>query len=188
MLRLQRLARLPGPATLPVPEGRLATLHETRVAGGTHPIGAVRDLPVGDRPGRLYTPTGDPEDPTGLLVFFHGGGFVFGDLDSHDAPCRFLAERAGVRVLAVDYRRAPEHPFPAAYDDAVAAHRWAVDNAASLGVDPDRIAVGGDSAGGNLAAGDGHLRGARGPAAGVPAAGLPGHRRDPADPQLRAVR
>ena len=152
MLRLKRLARLPGPATLPVAEGRLATLHETRVAGGTHPIGAVRDLPVGDLPGRLYTPSSDPEDPTGLLVFFHGGGYVFGDLDSHDAPCRFLAERAGVRVLAVDYRRAPEHPFPAAYDDAAAAHRWAVDNAASLGVDPDRIAVGGDSAGGNLAA------------------------------------
>ena len=153
MLRLQRAAGLPSPPTLPIPEGRLATLHETRVAGGTHSIGAVRDLPVGDRPGRLYTPTGDPGDPTGLLVFFHGGGFVWGDLDSHDAPCRFLAERAGVRVLAVDYRRAPEHPFPAAYDDAVASVRWAFDNAASLGVDPDRIAVGGDSAGGNLAGG-----------------------------------
>jgi acetyl esterase len=113
----------------------------------------VRDLPVGDRPGRLYTPTGSPADPTGLLVFFHGGGFMYGDLDSHDAPCRFLAERAGVRVLAIDYRLAPEHPFPAAYDDAVAAYRWAVENAATLGVDPNRIAVGGDSAGGNLAAG-----------------------------------
>ena len=121
---------------MPVAEGRLATLHETRVAGGTQPIGAVRDLPVGDLPGRLYTPSDDPEDPTGLLVFFHGGGFVFGDLDSHDAPCRFLAERAGVRVLAVDYRRAPEHSFPAAHDDALAAYRWALDNAASLGVDP----------------------------------------------------
>ncbi len=153
MLRLQRLARAPHVPLLPVPEGRLATRRETRVAGGTHPIGAVRDLPVGDRPGRLYTPTGDPEDPTGLLVFFHGGGFVYGDLDTHDAPCRFLAERAGVRVLAVDYRLAPEHPFPAAYDDAVAATRWAFHNAASLGVDPERIAVGGDSAGGNLAAG-----------------------------------
>ena len=153
LLRLQRATGSPDAGTLPVPEGRLAVLRETRVAGGSHPIGAVRDLPVGDRPGRLYTPTGDPKDPTGLLVFFHGGSFVFGDLDSHDAPCRFLAERAGVRVLAVDYRRAPEHPFPAAYDDAVAAVRWAFDNAASLGVDPDRIAVGGDSAGGNLAAG-----------------------------------
>ena len=153
MLRLQRAAGLPSPPLLPVPEGRLATLHETRVAGGTHPIGAVRDLPVGDRPGRLYTPSGDRPDPSGLLVFFHGGGFVYGDLDSHDAPCRFLAERAGVRVLAVDYRLAPEHPFPAAYDDAVASVRWAFENAASLGVDPDRIAVGGDSAGGCLAAG-----------------------------------
>jgi acetyl esterase len=152
-LRLQRLARLPAVETLPIPEGRRAILHEARVAGGSQPIGAVRDLPVGDRPGRLYTPTGDPEDPTGLLVFFHGGAFVYGDLDSHDAPCRFLAERARVRVLAVDYRLAPEHPFPAAYDDAVAAYRWAVENAATLGVDPARIAVGGDSAGANLAAG-----------------------------------
>jgi acetyl esterase len=153
MLRMQRLARLPGPETLPITEGRRALLHEARVVAGSHLIGAVRDLPVGDLRGRLYTPTGDPADPTGLLVFFHGGGFMYGDLDSHDAPCRFLAERAGVRVLAVDYRLAPEHPFPAAYDDAVAAYRWARENAASLGVDPERIAVGGDSAGGNLAAG-----------------------------------
>jgi acetyl esterase len=123
------------------------------VVAGRHPIGAVRDVPVGDLRGRLYTPTGDRADPTGLLVFFHGGGFMYGDLDSHDAPCRFLAERAGVRVLAVDYRLAPEHPFPAAFDDALAAYRWAVENAPTLGVDPDRIAVGGDSAGGNLAAG-----------------------------------
>jgi acetyl esterase len=153
MLRLQRLAGLPGPETLPIPEGRRALLHEAQVVGGRHPIGAVRDLPVGGLRGRLYTPTGVLPDPTGLLVFFHGGGFMYGDLDSHDAPCRFLAERAGIRVLAVDYRLAPEHPFPAAYDDALAAYRWAVTNAASLGVDPARIAVGGDSAGGNLAAG-----------------------------------
>jgi acetyl esterase len=153
MLRLQRIARTPAPESLPVAEGRLATLHDTRIVAGRQPIGAVRDLPVGDLPGRLYTPSGDLPDPTGLLVFFHGGGFVHGDLDSHDAPCRFLADRAGVRVLAVDYRRAPEHPFPAAYDDAVASLRWAFDNARTLGVDPARIAVGGDSAGGNLAAG-----------------------------------
>jgi len=153
MLRLQRLARLPGPETLPIPAARTALLHQSRVVAGRHPIGAVRDVPVGDLRGRLYTPTGDRADPTGLLVFFHGGGFMYGDLDSHDAPCRFLAERAGVRVLAVDYRLAPEHPFPAAFDDALAAYRWAVENALTLGVDPDRIAVGGDSAGGNLAAG-----------------------------------
>jgi len=85
-------------------------------------------------------------------VFFHGGGWVYGDLDSHDPPCRFLAERSGVRVLAVDYRLAPEHPFPAAYDDAVAAYRWVLANAESLGADVDRLGLGGDSAGGNLAA------------------------------------
>lgn len=151
MLRMQRLARIVGAETLPIPEGRLAILHQTAMTGGGQPIGAVRDLPVGGLDGRLYTPRGATE-PGGLLVFFHGGGFMYGDLDSHDAPCRFLAERAGVQVLAVDYRLGPEDPFPAAYDDALGAYRWAVDNAESLGVDPDRIAVGGDSAGGNLAA------------------------------------
>lgn len=153
LLRLKRLAGRHDIALLPIPEARLEQRSETRVVGGRQPIGAVRDLPVGDLPGRLYTPTGNLEDPTGLLVYFHGGSFVLGDLDTHDAPCRFLAERAGVRVLAIDYRLAPEHPFPAAYDDAVAATRWAFDNAAGLGVDPARIGVGGDSAGGNLAAG-----------------------------------
>jgi acetyl esterase len=96
-------------------------------------------------------PTG-AESPGPLLVFFHGGGWVYGDLDSHDAPCRFMAERSGVRVLSVDYRLAPEDPFPAAYDDAVAAYCWVVENAGSLGADATRLGVGGDSAGGNLAA------------------------------------
>jgi acetyl esterase len=88
----------------------------------------------------------------GLLVFIHGGGWIVGDLDSHDATCRVLAEKAGVRVLSLDYRLAPEHPFPAAYDDCMAAYRWVVANASELGADPTRLAVGGDSAGGNLAA------------------------------------
>jgi acetyl esterase len=149
MLRLQRVTKVPPAETLPVPDGRLEILHQTRVAGGSHPIGAVRDMPVGDLPGRLYTPT---EVGSGLLVFFHGGGWMYGDLDSHDASCRFLAERSGARVLAVDYRLGPEHRFPAAYDDALAAYEWVVDNATSLGADPGRLAVGGDSAGGNLAA------------------------------------
>jgi acetyl esterase len=151
MLRLQRLVREPGPETLPLVDGRRAVLRQSALAGGTQPVGAVRDLRVGDRPGRLYVPTGSPG--TGpLLVFFHGGGWIYGDLDSHDPVCRFLAERAGVRVLAVDYRLAPEHRFPAAYDDCVAAYRWVVSHADSLGADPDRLAVGGDSAGGTLAA------------------------------------
>ena len=151
LLRLQRVARMPAAETLPIPEGRVAILQQSRAAGGRLPVGAVRDLSVGDLPARLYTPAG-ATDPGPLLVFFHGGGFIYGDLDSHDAPCRFLAEQAGVRVLAIDYRLAPEQPFPAAYDDAIAALRWALDHAGSLGVDPARIAVGGDSAGGNLAA------------------------------------
>ena len=100
---------------------------------------------------------------------------MYGDLDSHDAACRFLAERSGVRVLAVDYRLAPEHPFPAAYEDALEAYRWLVKNAESIGADPERLAVGGDSAGGCLAATYGDRGGGGRAAAGVPAAGLPRH-------------
>ena len=151
MLRLEKVVREPEVASLPVPQGRRVLLLQTVIAGGDQPIGAVRDLPVGDLSARLYVPTrATVRGP--LLVYFHGGGWVYGDLDSHDPVCRFLAERSGVRVLSVDYRLAPEHPFPAAYDDAVAAYRWVVGHAASLGADPERLAVGGDSAGGTLAA------------------------------------
>lgn len=103
---------------------------------------------------RLYTPAAlvGRTGPAGLLVFFHGGGMVYGDLDSHDALCRVLAEGARVQVLAVDYRRAPEAPFPAGVEDAWAAYRWAVGNATELGADSMRTAVGGDSSGGYLAA------------------------------------
>ena len=151
MLRLERLVREPSTEDLPLDAGRRLMVKHTAMAGGDLPIGAVRDLPVADRPGRLYVPSGAPS-PGPLLVFFHGGGWVYGDLDSHDPPCRFLAERSGVRVLSVDYRLAPEHPFPAAPDDAFTAYRWAVENAASLGAEVTRLGVGGDSAGGNLAA------------------------------------
>jgi acetyl esterase len=150
MLRLEKLARQPEVASLPLDRGRRLLVQQTVVAGGAQPIGAVRDLPVGERQGRLFVPTGAPA--TGpLLVFLHGGGWVYGDLDSHDPACRFLAERSGVRVLSVDYRLAPEHPFPAAYDDSLAAYRWVVEHAESLGADPTRLAIGGDSAGGTLA-------------------------------------
>lgn len=100
---------------------------------------------------RLYVPDGLAEGSP-LLVFYHGGGWVVGSLDSHDTLCRYLAKQAKVRVLSVDYRLAPEHRFPAAVDDALAAFRYAVAHAAELGADPAAIAVGGDSAGGNLAA------------------------------------
>jgi acetyl esterase len=115
----------------------------------------AKDLKVagaaGQIPARLYTPAG-AASASGLLVYFHGGGFVIGDLETHDGHCRRLAAGSGCRVLAVDYRLAPEHPFPAGHDDALAATRWAFDHAGELGADPRRIAVGGDSAGGNLAA------------------------------------
>ncbi|RSD19638.1 alpha/beta hydrolase [Amycolatopsis eburnea] len=116
---------------------------------------SVREIavptPDGDLPATLYTPAGLPEKSP-LLVFFHGGGWVIGTRASHDNACRFLAKHAGVRVLSIEYRLAPEFPFPAATDDALAAFDYAVAKAGDLGADPARIAVGGDSAGGNLAA------------------------------------
>ena len=107
--------------------------------------------PAGVIPARHYRPSAT-DGPAPLLVFFHGGGFVFGDLDTHDAACRLICRDAGVHVLAVDYRLAPEHPAPAASDDAYAAYLWARAHAVELGADPRRVAVGGDSAGGCLAA------------------------------------
>jgi acetyl esterase len=151
MLRLERVVREPSVESLPLEAGRRLLVQHTEIAGGHQPIGDVLDLEVAGRPARLYVPT-EAASPGPLLVFFHGGGWVYGDLGSHDPPCRFLAERSGVRVLSVDYRLAPEHPFPAAYDDAVAAYRWVVENAASIGADVTQLGVGGDSAGGNLAA------------------------------------
>ena len=105
-------------------------------------------------PARIYTPK-RLRKANGLspcLVFFHGGGWVIGDLDSHDVVCRKLAHEGELIVIAVDYRLAPEHRFPAAVDDAIAATKWVADNARQLGIDAARITVGGDSAGGNLAA------------------------------------
>jgi acetyl esterase len=120
------------------------------------PIGKVENLtmpgPGGDLALRAYTPVAAGGESLPALVYFHGGSFRNGDLDSHENICRLLAGEIGCRVIAVDYRRSPEHKFPAAVDDAFAALRWIETNAAGFGVDPNRIAVGGDSAGGNLAA------------------------------------
>lgn len=107
--------------------------------------------PAGPIPARHYRPPDSQGAP--LLVYLHGGGFVIADLDVYDGVCRLIARDAGVHVLSVDYRLAPEHKAPAALDDSYAAYRWAVVHAADLGADPNRVAVGGDSAGGNLAAG-----------------------------------
>ena len=101
---------------------------------------------------RIYSPVAGGGAALPALVYFHGGGWVIGDLDTHDALCRTLSNETGARLIAVDYRLAPEHKFPAAADDAFAAVKWVEQNATNLGIDPNRIAVGGDSAGGNLAA------------------------------------
>jgi acetyl esterase len=127
------------------------------VSGPPRPMARVEGLtipgPGGEIPARLYVALGAPRPPQPLLVYYHGGGWVIGDLETHDGVCRFLAEHSGCRVLSIDYRLAPEHPFPAAVEDAAAAFSWAAEHAAELGADPARIAVAGDSAGGNLAAG-----------------------------------
>jgi acetyl esterase len=126
--------------TLDDPNVRVAEVRSVSIPG-----------PTGVIPARHYRPpAGGAAAP--LLVFYHGGGWVFGDLDSHDSACRLICRDAGIHVLAVDYRLAPEHLAPAAVDDAYAAYRWARERAVDLGADPRRVAVGGDSAGGNLAA------------------------------------
>ena len=113
-------------------------------------------MPAGS-PHACIAPTTATSDNLGLLVFFHGGGWVFGNLETHDNLCRILANSSGHGVLSVDYRLAPEHPYPAALEDAIAATRWAHDHAESLGCSPERLAIGGDSAGGTLAIVVGHL-------------------------------
>jgi len=153
LLGLQGVDGLSGARDVDFSRASMRKLSEV-VGAGTAPSVGTRGLMVdgaaGPLPARLYTPAG-LEAGSPLVVFFHGGGFVLGDLDSHDAPCRYIADRARVRVLSVDYRLAPEAIFPAAADDAVAATTWALAHADQLGADPTRVAVSGDSAGGNLA-------------------------------------
>lgn len=120
------------------------------LCGPREPVDEVTDHDAGGVPARIYRPGGDGPLPT--LVWLHGGGWVVGSLHSHDALCRRLANRTGCAVVAVDYRLAPEHPFPAAVDDTLSAIRWLAEHGGGLGLDPSRLAVGGDSAGGNLAA------------------------------------
>jgi acetyl esterase len=126
--------------TFGLPAAEMATIEERQIAG---PAGAI--------PVRLYVPP-DADAPAPLLVFFHGGGWTVGDRDTHDRACRHFAGAARCRVASVDYRLAPEHPFPAAVEDCWAAWAAIAGAAAAWGADPRRIAVGGDSAGGNLAA------------------------------------
>jgi acetyl esterase len=151
LLRLQQFSGTDW-RTRSASESRLDLELSSKLVAGPKITGVgARELTIGEFAGRLYTPdglaTGSP-----LLIFYHGGGWVTGGLETHDNLCRFLAREAGVRVLAADYRLAPEHPFPAAVDDAAEVLRYAVAKAEDLGIDASRIALGGDSAGGNLAA------------------------------------
>ena len=133
-------------------EALAATVEET--AGEPEPVGSISNHsipgPLGDIPIRVYTPEG--RGPFPALVYFHGGGWVAGDLEMVDPLCTMLANRAGAVVVSVAYRLAPEHKFPAPLEDCYAAAQWVSDNAAEFDVDPLQIAVGGDSSGGNLAA------------------------------------
>jgi acetyl esterase len=116
-------------------------------------VGECRELSADGIPLRMYRPLAAGADhPLPALVYFHGGGWVIGDLDTHDTLCRELANGAGCAVISVDYRLAPEHRFPAAFDDSLAATRWVRRHTDALGLDATRLAIGGDSAGGNLAA------------------------------------
>ena len=135
-------------------EARIARVEAMKMLGGEpDALGRIEDFaipgPGGPIPARLYA--NQPGGVHPALIYFHGGGFVFGNIDTHDAVCRALAKESGAIVVSVDYRLAPEHRFPAAVDDSYAAVQWIAANAGKLGIDRSRISVGGDSAGGNLA-------------------------------------
>ena len=153
---LDQFASMGGPQLheMSVAQARELILGMVALAGEPESIARIENRtvpgPAGQIPVRIYTPVGTAPFP--VLVYFHGGGWVIGNLDTHDGICRSLANRVGCLVVSVDYRLAPEHRFPAAPEDCYAATRWLAEHAGSLGGDKGRIAVGGDSAGGNLAA------------------------------------
>lgn len=152
MLEQMETAGFPRLETLPVPQARAVV--DSLAQPSDEAVASVENRqipgPGGLIPVRIYTPAG--QGPFPALVYFHGGGWVLGTLETSDHTCRMLANLAGCIVVSVDYRLAPEHKFPAAPADCYAATRWVAENATALRIDPARIAVGGDSAGGNLAA------------------------------------
>ncbi len=158
LLDLIEQSGLPPTHTLGVRDARVAYRERRHFTQPLPPqIGCVRDLqasgPSGSIPLRLYRPRGAGDDAVlPVLIYYHGGGWVMGDLDTHDTLCRELAKLSGCAVVAVDYRLGPEHRFPAAVTDCIAATRWVHDHAGEFNLDRSRLAVGGDSAGGNLAA------------------------------------
>jgi acetyl esterase len=158
LLRVIEERRLPATHTLAPAEARALYRDRRAYTQPTPPqVASARELVApgagGGVPLRLYRPLGsDAAAVLPVLVYYHGGGWVIGDLETHDTLCRELANGSGAAVVSVDYRLAPEHRFPAAVEDALIAARWVHANARDLALDPARIAVGGDSAGGNLAA------------------------------------
>ncbi len=153
LLAALEAAGLPPFEHMTVPQAREATKGFIDLQGEPEEIDTEdRTIPgpAGEIPIRVYTPAGDGPKP--VIVYFHGGGWVIGELDTVDNPLRRIANRTGAVVVSVDYRLAPEHVYPAAFDDSYAATAWVAEHAAELGGDPERIAVSGDSAGGNLAA------------------------------------
>jgi acetyl esterase len=159
ILDQQQAAGAPSLDTLPLADARQAAIDGSAPwKGEPEPLASVEDLrlngPDGSFAIRIYSPERDMSNsgPSPALVYFHGGGWVLCDLDTHDVICRAIARRSNAVVISVDYRLAPEHQFPAAVIDCYAAVNWVSENSERLGIDPHRIAVGGDSAGGNLAA------------------------------------
>ena len=138
------------------PQARKKVVELTRMVECKEAIGKIEDRtlpgPAGPLPFRVYTPLAADDEPSGGVIFFHGGAWVLGDLDTHDCLCRILANESGCRLISVDYRLAPEHPFPAAVEDACAATAWIAAHAVELAIDPTCLGVAGDSAGGTLAA------------------------------------
>ena len=151
---LKLRAAAPAMHTLSVEEARISSAAARIQPDPPEPVARIEDFtipgPAGDIPVRLYSP--DPDTQLPALVYYHGGGWVIGDLDSHDPLCRTLANRSNVVVLSVHYRLAPEHKYPAAADDSYAAAQWVSEHGAEIGADGSRIVVCGDSAGGNLSA------------------------------------
>lgn len=156
LLEFIKSAGRPPLETLPHAEARDAYRRSRRaLQADPEPVADVRPLTIEAQrpiPARLYRPLADPAERLPALIYFHGGGWVVGDLDTHDGPCRWLANAGRCAVVSVDYRLAPEHKFPAAVDDAIAAASWIAAHGDALAIDRDRLAIGGDSAGGNLAA------------------------------------
>src|ERR1700722_17151079 len=156
---LDQASALPRPkmGEMPISLARQSFAHLMTMVGPKDvPVGKIQNIVTPGAKGhiraRVYAPVAAGGSALPALVYFHGGGCVVGDLDTHDGLCRMIAHEGGFIVVAVDYRRAPENKWPAPLEDAIAATRWIFDNAPSLGIDAGRIAIGGDSAGGHLAA------------------------------------